>query len=235
MDLASELKKRRRELSLAGALLVVATVYFYNQSGGGSAAGAAQETVMVTGPPANVAKAMAKISSVKIPAVLLERLSDERVPYDPTQRNIFRFGNLPPPPPSPEEVARIEAAKQAAEQARQAAIQAELDRQKQAAEEAERVKNLPPIDPATGLPVGVVPPPPPKPMPPAITLRYSGFLGAEQDKMAVLYSGDDMLLVRAGDVVEKQFRVLDIGYDWVKIGYVDPQFADQYQKLRMGP
>ena len=44
-----------------------------------------------------------------------------------------------------------------------------------------------------------------------------------------------MLLARAGDVVEKQFKVLDIGYDWVKIGYVDPQFADQYQKLRMGP
>ena len=72
-------------------------------------------------------------------------------------------------------------------------------------------------------------------MPPPITLRYSGYLGSEQHKMAVLYSGDDMLLARAGDVVEKQFKVLDIGYDWVKIGYVDPQFADQYQKLRMGP
>lgn len=233
MDLASELKKRRRELILGGALLVVAAVYFTKS--GGESPGAAQETLMVTGPPAAVTKAMAKISSVKIPGVLLERLSDERVPYDPTQRNIFRFGNLPPPPPSPEELARIEAAKQAAEQARQAAIQAELDAQKNAAAAAEAAKNQPPIDPATGLPVGVVPPPPPKPMPPAVTLRYSGYLGSEHDKMAVLYSGEDMLLARSGDVVEKQFKILDIGYDWVKIGYVDPQFADQYQKLRMGP
>ena len=235
MDLAVELKKRRRELVLAGALLVVVTVFFYTQSGGGSSGGAGEEAVMVTGPPAAVAKAMGKIGSVKLPGVLLERLSDERVPYDPTQRNIFRYGNLPPPPPSPEELAQIAAAKQAAEQARQAAIQAELDAQKnrEAAEEAAR--NAPPIDPATGLPVGQVPPPPPKPMPPAITLRYSGYLGSERDKMAVLYSGEDMLLARSGDVVEKQFKILDIGYDWVKIGYVDPQFADQYQKLRMGP
>jgi hypothetical protein len=233
MDLASEFKKRRRELILGGALLVVAVVYFTKS--GGESPGAAQETLMVTEPPAAVAKAMAKISSVKIPGVLLERLSDERVPYDPTQRNIFRFGNLPPPPPSPEELARIEAAKQAAEQARQAAIQAELDAQKNAAAAAEAAKNQPPIDPATGLPVGMEPPPPPKPMPPAITLRYSGYLGSEHDKMAVLYSGEDMLLARSGDVVEKQFKILDIGYDWVKIGYVDPQFADQYQKLRMGP
>ena len=235
MDLATELKKRRRELILGGALLVVAAVYF-TRSGGESTGGAAQETLMVTEPPAAVGKAMAKISSVKIPSVLLERLSDEKVPYDPTQRNIFRFGNLPP---SPEELARIAAAKQAADQARQAAIQAELDAQKNAAAAAaaaeEAARNQPPIDPTTGLPVGVVPPPPPKPMPPAITLRYSGYLGSEHDKMAVLYSGEDMLLARTGDVVEKQFKILDIGYDWVKIGYVDPQFADQYQKLRMGP
>ncbi|MCI0407294.1 MAG: hypothetical protein L0191_01810 [Acidobacteria bacterium] len=235
MDLAFELKKRRRELTLGGALLVVLTVFFYTQSGGGPSGGAGEETVMVTGPPAAVAKAMAKIGSVKLPGVLLERLNDDRVPYDPTQRNIFRYGNLPPPPPSPEELARIEAAKQAAEQARQAAIQAELDAQKNRAAAEAAALNQPPIDPATGLPVGVAPPPPPKPMPPAITLRYSGYLGAERDKMAVLYSGEDMLLARAGDVVERQFRVLDIGYDWVKIGYVDPQFADQYQKLRMGP
>jgi len=235
MDLAAELKKRRRELVLGGALLVVLAIYLYSQAGGGSAGDGAQQTVMVTGPPASVAKVMAKIGSVKLPGVLLERLSDEPVPYDPTQRNIFRFGNLPPPEPSPEEKARIQAAKLAAEQARQAAIQAELDAQKNQAAAEEAAKNQPPIDPATGLPVGVTPPPPPKPMPPAITLRYSGYLGSEHDKMAVLYSGEDMLLARTGDVVERQFKVLDIGYDWVKIGYVDPQFADQYQKLRMGP
>ena len=235
MDFSFDLKKRRREIGLVGALLVVVTVFLYTRAGGGASGGATDEVTLVTGPPASVAKAMAKITAVKVPAVLLDRLNDDKTPYDPTQRNIFRYGNIPPPPPSPEEVARIEAAKKAAEEARQAAIQAALDAQKKAAEAAEAAKNQPPIDPATGLPVGVPPPPPPKPMPPAITLRYSGYLGSDRDKMAVLYSGEDMLLARAGDVVEKQFKVLDIGYDWVKIGYVDPQFADQYQKLRMGP
>jgi hypothetical protein len=235
MGFAFDLKKRRREIGLVGALLVVVTVFLYNRAGAGAAGGASEDTMLVTGPPATVAKAMAKISAVKIPAVLLDRLGDEKIPYDPTQRNIFRYGNLPPPPPSPEEVARIEAAKKQAEEARQAAIQAALDVQKKQEEAAEAAKNQPPIDPSTGLPVGVPPPPPPKPMPPAMTLRYSGYLGSDRDKIAVLYSGDDMLLARSGDVVEKQFKVLDIGYDWVKIGYVDPQFADQYQKLRMGP
>jgi len=52
--------------------------------------------------------------------------------------------------------------------------------------------------------------------------------------MAVLYSGNDIILAQMGDTVNKEFRILDIGYDWVKIGYVDPQFTDQWQKLRMG-
>jgi len=222
-------------MALGGFLLLVATIFLYSRVGGTAAGGAGGDPVMVTGPPPAVAGAISKLSSVKIPGVLLERLTDPKAPYDPTQRNIFRYGNLPPPPPSPEEVARVAAAKRAADEARQAAIREEMERQQKQQAEQELAKNQPPIDPATGLPVGMPPPPPPKPMPPPITLRYSGYLGSEQHKMAVLYSGDDMLLARAGDVVEKQFKVLDIGYDWVKIGYVDPQFADQYQKLRMGP
>jgi len=235
MEFSFDLKKRRREIGLAGALLAVLTVFLYTRAGSSPAGSAAEDTLFVTGPPPAVAKALGQISSVKLPGVLLERLDEEKVPYDPTQRNIFRYGNLQPPPPSPEELARIEAAKQAAEQARQAAIQAELVRQQKLVAEAEQAKAQPPIDPATGLPVGVTPPPPPKPVPPAITLRYSGYLGSERDKMAVLFSGEDMLLARSGDVVEKQFKVLDIGYDWVKIGYLDPRFAEQFQKLGMGP
>jgi len=234
MALPFDWKRRKRELVLGGALVVVIAAFLYTHSWTSAPSGG--EVILVTGPPPAVAGAISKLSSVKIPGVLLERLSEARAAYDPSQRNIFRYGNLPPPPPSPEEVARVEAAKRAAEEARQTAMQAALAQQQQqqkAAEEAAR--NQPPIDPTTGLPVGATPPPPPKPVPPAVTLRYSGYLGSEQNKMAVLISGEDMLLARSGDVVEKQFKVLDIGYDWVKIGYVDPQFADQYQKLRMGP
>jgi hypothetical protein len=184
--------------------------------------------VMATDPPANVGRALSQLSTVRLPDVLLSRLDEARAPYDPSQRNIFRYGNIPPPPPSPEELARIAAAQRQAEEARQAAIQAEQARQAEVQAQQQAMANQPPPPPPGP------PPPPPKPTPPAITLRYTGFLGSAQNRMAVLYSGEDMILGRVGDVVDRQFKILDIGYDWVKIGYVDPQFADQYQKLRMG-
>lgn len=234
MALALDLKKRRREFILGGALILVVSVFLYTRAGS-SAAGGGDESIFVTGPPKDVAVALSKLASVKLPGVLLERLDDEAIRYDPSQRNIFRYGNIPPPPPSPEELARIEEARRAAEAARLTAIEQEQQRIKQAEEAAALAAAQPPIDPSTGLPVGMTPPPPPKPVPPAITFRYSGFLGSERNKMAVLWVGEDMIMARAGDVVERQFKIMDIGYDWVKIGYTDPQFSDQSQKLRMGP
>jgi hypothetical protein len=235
MDLALELKKRRREVLLGGALILVVSVFLYTRAGSSAAGADEDDSVFVTDSPKEVQGAVNKLASVKLPGVLLDKLEEEAVHYDPSQRNIFRYGNIPLPPPSPEELARIEEARRAAEVARQAAIEQENQRLLQAQEEAAKLAAQPPIDPATGLPEGVTPPPPPKPVPPTIPFRYSGYLGSERNKMAVLYTGEDMMMARKGDVVEKQFRVLDIGYDWIKIGYIDPQFADQSQKLRMGP
>ncbi len=235
MELALDLKKRRREFILGGALIVVVSAFLYTRAGSSAAGAGVDDSLFVTGPPKEVAVALSKLSSVKLPGVILERLDDEAIRYDPSQRNIFRYGNIPPPPPTPEERARIEEARRAADTARQTAIEQEKLRIKQAEEAAALAAAQPPLDPSTGLPVGMTPPPPPKPVPPAITFRYSGYLGSEANKMAVLYIGDDMMMARRGDIVERQFKVLDIGYDWVKIGYTDPQFSDQSQKLRMGP
>jgi hypothetical protein len=227
-----DLKKHRREAILGGVLVSLIAAFFYLRAGSGEGGITPEQAVLATDPPQAVSRAIGQLSSVKLPSVLLERLQEARAPYDPSQRNIFRYGNIPPPPPSPEELARIEETKRQAEAARLAAIKAEQDR---IAEQQKIQAAQPPIDPATGLPVGMTPPPPPRPTPPAITLRYSGVLGSAKGRMAVLYSGEDVILARVGDTVERQFRILDIGYDWVKIGYLDPQFADDYQKLRMGP
>jgi len=232
MALPLDFKKHRREMILGGVLVTVVAVFFYVRAGSSGAGAAGEDVILATEPPQAVARALSQLASVRIVGVILDRLQESKAPYDPTQRNIFHYGNIPPPPPSPEEVARVEEARRKAEEARQAAIRAEQERilaQQQA------LANQPPIDPSTGLPVGVTPPPPPRPTPPAVTLRYSGVLGSAGARMAVLYSGEDVILARIGETVEKQFKVLDIGYDWVKIGYVDPQFADEYQKLRMGP
>jgi hypothetical protein len=235
MALAVDLGKHRRELVLGGVLVAVVAVFFYLRAGSGPGGVPLDEAVMATEPPQAVSRAIGQLASVRLPSVLLDRLQEAKAPYDPTQRNIFRYGNIPPPPPTPEELAQIEAARLQAEAARQAAIRAEQERQAQLQAQQQLQAAQPPIDPSTGLPVGQQPPPPPRPTPPAITLRYSGVLGSASRRMAVLYSGEDVILAHVGDTVERQFKVLDIGYDWVKIGYVDPQFADEYQKLRMGP
>ena len=232
MALSFDFKKHRREMILGSVLVAVVAVFFYYRAGSSGAGPAAEEAILATEPPQAVARALSQIASVKIMGVMLDRLQESKAPYDPTQRNIFHYGNIPPPPPSPEEVARVAEARRQAEEARQAAIR---DEQARILAEQQARANQPPIDPSTGYPVGVTPPPPPRPTPPAITLRYSGVLGSTGGRMAVLYSGEDVILARIGETVEKQFKVLDIGYDWVKIGYVDPQFADDYQKLRMGP
>ena len=230
-----DFKKHQRELVLGGVLAAVLVTFLYMRAGSAEGGVASDPAVFATDPPPAVAQAIGKLGSVKIPSVLLDRLQEAKAPYDPSQRNIFRYGNVPLPPPSPEEQARIEEARRQAEEARQKAIAEEQQRQAQLLAQQQAQAAQPPIDPNTGLPVGTPPPPPARPTPPAITLRYSGVLGSARGPMAVLYSGEDVILARVGDTVEKQFKVLDIGYDWVKIGYVDPQFADDYQKLRMGP
>ncbi len=232
MDLSLSFKKHRREVLLGGVLVALVAVFLFLRAGSSGEGSPEEEAILATEPPQAVVRALSQLSSVRITSVMLDRLQEAKAPYDPTQRNIFRYGNVPPPPPSPEELARVEEAKRKAEEARQAAIRVEQERI-QAQQKA--LANQPPVDPATGLPVGVTPPPPPRPTPPAITLRYSGVLGSHGARMAVLYSGEDVILARVGETVGKQFKVLDIGYEWVKIGYVDPQFADEYQKLRMGP
>ena len=228
MPTLPDLKKHRREVVLGGLLLAVVVTFLYTRAGAPPAGSAGDGAILATEPPGTVTKALSQMATVKLPGVMLDALSGARAPYDPSQRNIFRYGNIPPPPPSPEEVARIEAARRQAEEERVRALAAEQERQRQLAEQAVQQQIQAALPPPP-------PPPPPRPVPPAITLRVSGVLGSTRNRMAVLYSGEDLILARTGDEVNKQFRILDIGYDWVKIGYVDPQFAEEYQKLRMGP
>ena len=99
----------------------------------------------------------------------------------------------------------------------------------------------PPTPPPTPHPVATPPPvmitrdtgPPPvyKPQPPAITLTYLGFLGPKESRIAVFEDGQDMLLAKKGDVLKKQFRVVDFGYESVVMGYVDERFHGETQEL----
>jgi hypothetical protein len=69
--------------------------------------------------------------------------------------------------------------------------------------------------------------------PPAVSFKYLGFLGPKDDKIAVFEHGQQLELVRKGEIVQEQFRLVDFKYEGVVIGYVDERFADQTTELRM--
>ncbi|MBI4161564.1 MAG: hypothetical protein HY509_03860, partial [Acidobacteria bacterium] len=84
-----------------------------------------------------------------------------------------------------------------------------------------------PVHAAAQVPAG--PPPPPAP-----AFKFIGYLGPAEDKIAVLLEGEDFYLGRVGEVVQERFRIVDIGYEWVQVGYTDPVYRDQTRRILMG-
>ncbi len=79
------------------------------------------------------------------------------------------------------------------------------------------------------------PPPtePARPTPPSIKYKFIGYLGPPENKIAVLHDGTDMVFVSSGDELEEKFLVLDIGYESIKFGFLDPQFENESKTLPM--
>jgi hypothetical protein len=69
--------------------------------------------------------------------------------------------------------------------------------------------------------------------PPRIHFKYIGFLGPKDAKIAVFEDGEGMLLARAGEIVEKDFTVVEFKYESVVMGYVDTRFKDMTTELNM--
>lgn len=69
--------------------------------------------------------------------------------------------------------------------------------------------------------------------PPTVSFKYLGFLGPKDDKIAVFERGQELELARVGEIVQKDFRLVDFKYEGVVIGYVDERFKDQTTELRM--
>jgi hypothetical protein len=166
-------------------------------------------------------------ASIKVFPVDWAALTAPRPSYDPNGRNIFQFGALPAPTPvplTPEEQAAIRKAQEAAQQA--AAQQAA---QQQAAQQVAQVAAQKAAEELANQP----PPPPPRPVPPPINYKFIGYIGPPEHKIAVLHDGTDLVFVRKGEVIAGSFKILDIGYESIKIGYTDPQFKGESQTLPM--
>ena len=137
------------------------------------------------------------------PLVNWDRLTAEPEAYDAGGRNLFQYYTPPPPKPPPQQ--RIER----------------------------------PVQQRAKAP----PKPPPRPAtretarrtarPPTPSFKYLGFLGPKDDKIAVFEHGQELELVRVGEIVQKEFRLVDFKYEGVVIGYVDERFADQTTEIRM--
>jgi hypothetical protein len=70
-------------------------------------------------------------------------------------------------------------------------------------------KKSPPKPP----PVVVKPPPPPPPSPLEVftsKVKFIGFLEKEKDKTVFLNKGEDVFLVKSGDIIDDRFRVAEI-------------------------
>jgi hypothetical protein len=82
----------------------------------------------------------------------------------------------------------------------------------------------PPPPPGPGHPafVGplVPPPPPPTPVPPDPPFKLIGIFGPKERPIAVLTNGDDILNVRAGQVVFGRWIVQKVGYESMDVGFV---------------
>jgi hypothetical protein len=207
--------QRKKELLLGIILVLTAVALWQNLGGGPAGPGGAR--------PAG--GRAADISGLRVFAVDWAALQAPQ--YDPSGRNIFQFGVIPPPPPpklTPEEEAAIRKAQEEAEKERKRQEELLRQQQEEAARQAQQQalaqQNLPP-------------PPPPRPVPPAIPYKFIGYIGPPERKIAVLHDGTDMVFAGAGDQVGKGFRILEIGYESIKFGYMDPQFKGETQTLPM--
>ncbi len=160
--------------------------------------------------------------------------------YDLGGRNLFQYGTIRPPPPSPEELERM----RKAEEERLKAME-EAAKQRQAEEEArmqqqqlqaERAMAEATAQRAKAPPVETMPQPPPKPPAPAMDLKLVGYLGPQSARIAVFYTsgGKEMVLGKKGEVIKGKFTVLDIGVQSVEMGYVDPEHAGSKKTIQLG-
>lgn len=197
----------KREVVFGTLLGVTGVVYMWMQSGKPPEG------------PAETAAARAKaVAAASVPpAVEMGLLTSSIAPYDSKGRDLFQYAIRPP---SAEEIRQREL--EAKRQQEQAALEAKL-RMEAAARQME-------IQRANAQQAILNPP---KPQPPPINLKYTGYIGPKDDKCVVLEDGDEQFVVKKGEVVKGQFRVVEIKGETVVMGYTNPAFKDATRELTL--
>ena len=155
------------------------------------------------------------------PVVQLALLETKPVSYDAGGRDLFAYSQRPP---------------SAAELARRAAEAARIRREQEAADKLRREyeEKLARERAATVLAhANDPPPPPPRPQPPAIAFKFMGYMGPKDERLAFFESGKELVMAREGEVLLKEYRVVEIGYDTVTIGFTRPEFKNDRREIPM--
>jgi hypothetical protein len=81
-------------------------------------------------------------------------------------------------------------------------------------------RSAPVVEPSKPTPAPVVIPS--GPVPPSVSgFKYLGSFGRDDNRIAVLISGEDILNLREGESFKESFLIREIGYESVAIGFVD--------------
>jgi len=193
----------RREVILAGALLAVVLGWLWLRTEDPFAAGVS---------PADLEQT---VDLSDAPSVRMDLLASRDVGFDQGGRDLFKYGQKPLTAEDLAELERRRLAQEAAERARQ---EAEKRRREEAAK-------APPPQPARNVPRG--------PVTPRIDLKYLGYLGPKDDRIAVFVDGQEIVLAREGEVVKDDFRVVEIQYESVVMGFTRADLESKTQTLNM--
>jgi hypothetical protein len=73
----------------------------------------------------------------------------------------------------------------------------------------------------------------PLPDPPEVTLQFVGFIGPPEDKTVFLTDeeAEENYIAGVGEAVAGQFRIMEIGYEYVEVGFTDPLFEGQSERI----
>jgi len=137
------------------------------------------------------------------------------------RRDLFQYSQRPPSRAELMAAAEAERERRRLEKLAQEAARREAERRAaEAAQLAEIQKTLPP-------------PPPPRPTPPPVPFRFLGYIGPRDAKIAALENGKDTLLAKEGETVLKEYKVVEIRYDSVIVGFTRPEFSSETREIPM--
>lgn len=200
-------KLSKREIALAVGLGGAALLYFWFSRPGPSSSAVAE---------AAAARAQ---NAEKAPKVRMDLLARKIEDYNAEKRDLFKFSVRPP---SAEELRRQREEeerrrKQMEEDAKRHAEEVARMAEVQKKQQEELIRN------------------PPKPQPPPITLKYMGFVGPKDGKVASFLDGEDVVVARIGEIVKGQYLVVEIKAESVVMGYTNPVFRNDRRELQLAP